>query len=220
MQCAEVDAVRARRTLHDDVRRFAEQLRAEHDEQHAADHEEQHDHEAQPLRAEESPSRRTVSPNRSLFSAGMPMPPPGPKAARRAWRAGGGEELLVVVEVGLGDVAARQRARAHTGVVAAVAVAVPLPPMFSRPLMPRPPGRAANRRSRRRSDTSRSARRACRAPMISPSSSTRIWSASAMVDTRCADDQQPPTRRCAVSSAARSRASVPRSSAENESSNT
>ena len=55
-------------------------------------------------------------------------------------------------------------------------------------------------------------------PTITPSSSTTIWSASAMVDTRWATIT---TVASAVTgfSAARSRASVARSSAENESSN-
>ncbi len=64
----------------------------------------------------------------------------------------------------------------------------------------------------------RAARRAVPIPTIAPSSSTMIWSASMMVETRWATIT---TAASAVTgrSAARSRASVARSSAENESSN-
>ena len=55
-------------------------------------------------------------------------------------------------------------------------------------------------------------------PTTSPSSSTTIWSASTMVDTRWAT-MSTAASRVIGRRAARSRASVPRSSAENESSN-
>ena len=53
-----------------------------------------------------------------------------------------------------------------------------------RSLMPPPPRSAGSRRSRRRSDRSRSSSSWVPMPTISPSSSTRIWSASAIVATR------------------------------------
>ena len=83
-------------------------------------------------------------------------------------------------------------------------------------------------RSSRRSATGRS-RRTCRLlaissswvprPTTSPSSSTRMLSAVAIVDTRCAT-MTTAASRVYGTSAARRRASVARSRAENESSNT
>ena len=98
MQFAEVDAVRARRTLDDDVRGFAEQFRAEHDQEHAGDHEDEHGHEAHPFLAEEfpEPADRVAEPLALLGRDADATA--GPEGRPPRLRAGGGQQLLVVLE--------------------------------------------------------------------------------------------------------------------------
>ncbi len=114
-------------------------------------------------------SRRTCR----CVRPGCRMPPPGPKLLRRA-------------SVPAVAAAACRRARSTRWDRTPSLSPDPLEPLEPFVLMPRPPGRSAIRRSRRRSGTSRAARRGVPRPMISPSSSTRIWSASTIVDTRWA----------------------------------
>ena len=136
------------------------------------------------VRAAAGASRRLADGPKFIdFSTGMPMPPNGPPPlpGPRADRAGPTCRAL------------RRRARRL-----AVSCSLMLPP----------PRSAGTRRSRRRSARSRAARRACRRPTISPSSSTRIWSASTMVDTRCATMIIVASVDLAVAALARSRASV------------
>ena len=150
MQRAEVDAARARRTVHDDVGGVAEHLRAEHVEGRAADRDDQHDHEAQPLRAEQpaEAAHRVAEPldrlGRDADAAA------GPEGRPARLRAGSGEQLLVVVEVGLGGHRRPCNAPCPTPVSSLASSLVPLPPMFSS-VMPRSSRRSATARSRRTS---------------------------------------------------------------------
>ncbi len=84
-------------------------------------------------------------------------------------------------------------------------------------LMPPLPRRTATRRSPGTSGRSRAAHGGCRDRRPRPSSSTRIWSARTMVETRCATTTVTASL-VTGANAARSRASVARSRAENESS--
>ena len=95
--CVEIDA------LEDDVRRLAEDLRAEHAE-HDADDAEQDDADDHAALGRRRPSRRLADgPKFIAFSAGMPMPPNGPPPpgaaahGRRAVRARARRRLRGVV---------------------------------------------------------------------------------------------------------------------------
>ncbi len=129
MQFAEVDAGRAGRSLHDDVRGFAEQSGAEHHEEDAADHEHQHGHEAHPLLADElaEPAHRVAELLALLARDADATARPEARPSRL--RAGRGEQLLVVVEGGVehlavdavarGTVARNVRSGVAVGAVAA-----------------------------------------------------------------------------------------------------
>ncbi len=177
--------------VEDDVGGVAEDLRAEHGEHHA-DHAEQHDgDQREPLRAH---------------------PPQQP--------AGGRPEVQRLLGRHA-DAAAERTAAAGTRPPAGgpnLGRSGAFAPACAGVLMPTPPRPAGIPRSRRTSGWSRAVPRAARRPTTKPSSSTMIWSASAMVDTRWAT-MITVRSRVIGRSAARSLASVARSSAENESSN-
>ncbi len=83
-------------------------------------------------------------------------------------------------------------------------------------LMPPPPPRAGTRRSRRRSGSCASSSSCVPRPTISPSSSTTIWSASMIVETRWRHDDHGGVARCAAAArraaGRRSRGRAPRTS--------
>ena len=142
-----------------------------------------------------APSRRTVAPNRSLRSTGMPTPPPGPNGPRRAWRAGGGEDRLI------------RRLRRCLAVACRSSVMRPTPACWEATISAYVSARL------------RAVRRGVPAPTTRR---PRARGSGRRGDRRHAlgDDHAPRRRSMCGASAARRRASVARSSAENESSNT